>query len=192
MLDALTQVFETAGFWQALILLALGALATGYFVPKIKASMDKKHFESQKLFEAELARQAEVIAAKSKLLIDLSELLWGYLVAALQVSYMRKADQADAHQASLGRYDDQSWERILKIRTTLGGTRWYAADAPYQRMTEFYSTWCNDLNDRVEAICKDGLADERIEQMHEEIRVQFSQRVDEFIRALAHDFELLP
>jgi RNAse (barnase) inhibitor barstar len=74
-------------FYRALPLLAATALLTGFLVPVIKSQLDDRKLRQQKVFESELARQSKVIESQAKLLDDLSDLLWGFLLLSLAVTF---------------------------------------------------------------------------------------------------------
>lgn len=63
-------------FLEKIILLVLTALITGFGIPYVLKRVEQRKLREQKKFEDDLARQGKIIEAQSKLLGDLSQLLW--------------------------------------------------------------------------------------------------------------------
>ena len=70
-----------ADFVEKLVLLFLTAGLTGFLVPLLFRRIDERKHRQQKLYEADLARQAKIIDAQVKLIEDLAELVWDYQTA---------------------------------------------------------------------------------------------------------------
>jgi hypothetical protein len=65
----------TEGFLEKIAILLLTALLTGFLVPYVLKRVDEAKSVQQKIFEADLARQAKIIEAQSKFLDDITETL---------------------------------------------------------------------------------------------------------------------
>jgi hypothetical protein len=138
-MNAVLEVLTSTSFLEKAFLLALGAALTGMIVPMVKSRMDHTRFKQQKVFEAELARQAEVVKARAQFLHDLVDPVWQFQLLALQVSYDSNSDEK--FQAALAAYDEQSWHQLKRIRAVVGGARWFTSEPAYQAVTDFVDQW---------------------------------------------------
>jgi ABC-type Fe3+ transport system substrate-binding protein len=127
-METFVGVLTSAGFLEKVFLLLVGAMLTGIVVPIVKFYMNKNRFKQEKLFEADLSRQEEIVKARSKFLQDLADPLWQFQLLALQVSYYH--DSSDTKfQTAWEEYDRQSWQYLTKIRALVGGSRWFTSEA---------------------------------------------------------------
>lgn len=138
-MDTALGVLASASFLEKVFLLVVGAALTGIIVPVIKFRMDRSWFKQQKKFEAELARQAEIVKARAQFLRDLVDPVWQFQLLALQVSY--DVHSEEKFQAAVANYDDQSWQHLKRIRALVGGARWFTSELAYQALTEFVDGW---------------------------------------------------
>ena len=67
-MEILLGVLASASFLEKVSLLVVGAALTGIIVPVVKFRMDQTRFEQQKIFEAGLAREAELVRRESSVL----------------------------------------------------------------------------------------------------------------------------
>ena len=113
-------------FLEKVSLLVVGAALTGIIVPVVKFRMDQTRFEQQKIFEAGLAREAELVRREAQFLRDLVNPVWQFQLLALQISYDSHSEEK--YQAALASYDEQTWQHLKKIRALVGGARWFTSD----------------------------------------------------------------
>ena len=85
-MEILLGVLASASFLEKVSLLVVGAALTGIIVPVVKFRMDQTRFEQQKIFEAGLAREAELVKARAQFLRDLVDPVWQFQLLALQIS----------------------------------------------------------------------------------------------------------
>lgn len=138
-MEILLGVLASASFLEKVSLLVVGAALTGIIVPVVKFRMDQTRFEQQKIFEAGLAREAELVKARAQFLRDLVDPVWQFQLLALQISYDSPSEEK--YQAALASYDEQSWQHLKKIRALVGGARWFTSDSAYEALTEFVDGW---------------------------------------------------
>jgi len=60
-LRTIIEAIKTPAFIEKILLLLVTAILTGILVPEISAQLSEAHYRDQKLFEAELQRQKDVI-----------------------------------------------------------------------------------------------------------------------------------
>ena len=134
-MPAILEVLASTSFLEKVFLLFVGAALTGLLVPLVKSRMDRTRFEQQKRFEAELARQGELVKARAQFLRDLADPVWNFQLLALQVSY--DSESPEKLQSALTSYDAQSWQHLKQIRALVGGARWFTSEPAYKALTDF-------------------------------------------------------
>jgi len=179
-----------AYFIEKACLLILGALLTGIVVPIIKLRVDRNWFREQKTFEAEVSRQAEIVKARAAFLKDLSEPVWQFQLLALQIVHnaILKIDQDKAFET----YEQQAWPYITKIRTVIGGARWFTSPAAYGMLTEFVDVFLFGEVDGWVRSLWDGLGDSYPSSLYDRLFTESRTRTDALLVALAQDFSLAP
>ena len=96
-------------FIENILMIFITATLTGVLVPLIKARMDDRKFKEQKIFEAELARQAKIIESQEKLLNDVTQLFGTFIYNMVEVSYCKLYVNEQRYDLAQKKYDDQSW-----------------------------------------------------------------------------------
>jgi hypothetical protein len=138
-------LFDDA-FLQGFLLLLATAAITGLLVPLIKGRIDDRKFREQKVFESALARQGKVIDSQAKLLEDLSQLLWAFLLLSLEVTYY--AEQSDSEKFAIAwqKYDETAWDYFGRIRAEISKARRLTSDPTYEALLSVYNTWFMDFD----------------------------------------------
>ena len=133
-------------FVQGLLLLLATAGLTGLLVPVIKGRIDDRKLREQKIFESDLARQSKVIEAQAKLLDDLSDLLWGFLLLSLEVTYYAIQGNDEKYESAWQKYDQKSWEYFGTIRAAISRARRLTAPNTHQALLGVYDAWFMDFD----------------------------------------------
>jgi len=184
------EILVSASFLEKVFLLVVGAALTGVLVPVVKARMDRNRFEQQKRFEAELARQAELVKARAQFLRDLADPVWQFQLLALQVSY--DSDSPEKLESALATYDAQSWQHLKRIRALVGGARWLTSESAYQGLTDFVDSWLvRDIDMRLMSVRRAGKRADWGE-FNRWLYAESRTRTDTLLVALADDFGLGP
>lgn len=189
-MDTALGVLASASFLEKVFLLVVGAGLTGIIVPVIKFRMDRSWFEQQKKFEAELARQAEIVKARAQFLRDLVDPVWQFQLLALQVSYDSHSEER--FQAALASYDDESWQHLKRIRALVGGARWFTSELAYQALTEFVDGWLLHELDMKLMDRRQGKEIEDWMAFNQWLDSESRKRTDALLVVLAKDFGLAP
>jgi hypothetical protein len=108
-------VLTSEAFLQGLFLLIATAVLTGLLVPVLKARLDERRYRDQKVFESDLARQAKIIDAQAAFLDELSELLWGFLLRALALTYYAERRDAARLEEAWTQYDAEAWPFYARL-----------------------------------------------------------------------------
>lgn len=184
------EVLTGSSFLEKAFLLILGAVLTGILVPLIKLRMDRNWFREQKIFEADVARQGEIVRARAQFLKDLVDPVWQFQLLALQVSYdtLMKKQSTEA----LRIYDEQSWQHLKKIRTIIGGARWFTSAYAYNLLMDFVDGWLlRDVDMQLMSLRNQG-KEANWAPFHQWLYDESRKRTDALLVALAQDFNLAP
>jgi len=188
-MNTVLEVLASASFLEKALLLIVGGVLTGIIVPVVKSRMDKSRFEQQKVFEAGLARQAELIRARGQFLQDLVDPVWQFQLLALQVSYDSSAKET--FQKALANYDEQSWQHLKKIRAIVGGARWFTSDSAYSALTEFVDGWLlQEIDGKLMTMRRSRTADWG--HFNQWLYSESRKKTDALLVVLAKDFGLAP
>ena len=183
-------VLASASFLEKVSLLVVGAALTGIIVPIVKFRMDQSRFEQQKIFEAELARQAELVKARAQFLRDLVDPVWQFQLLALQISY--DSNSKERYEAALASYDEQSWHHLKKIRAIVGGARWFTSEPAYEVLTEFVDGWLIREIDVALQKRRRGVEPTNWADFNRWLYSESRIRTDRLLVILANDFGLAP
>jgi hypothetical protein len=184
------EVLASTSFLEKVFLLVVGAVLTGLLVPLVKSRMDRTRFEQQERFEAELARQDELVKARAQFLRDLADPVWHFQLLALQVSY--DGESPEKLQSALTSYDAQSWQHLKQIRALVGGARWFTSEPAYQALTDFVDGWLiHEVDMKLMSVRRAG---QRANwgQFNRWLYAESRTRTDALLVALADDFGLSP
>ena len=188
-MNSFLEVLISASFLEKALLLVVGGVLTGLILPVVKSRMDKTHFKQQKIFEADLARQAEIVKARAQFLRDLVDPVWQFQLLALQISY--DAPTKEKLEAAFENYDEQSWLHLKRIRAIIGGARWFTSDYAYAALTEFVDGWLlASIDTEVMRLRKDKKADWL--GFNKRLYGQSRDKTDSLLVLLAKDFDLAP
>ena len=189
-MPAILEVLASTSFLEKVFLLAVGAALTGLLVPLVKSRMDRTRFEQQKRFEAELARQGELVKARAQFLRDLADPVWHFQLLALQVSY--DSESPEKLQSALASYDAQSWQHLKQIRALVGGARWFTSEPAYKALTDFVDGWLiQEVDMKLMSVRRAG-ARTNWGQFNRWLYAESRTRTDALLVVLADDFGLSP
>lgn len=185
----ITDALKSPSFIQAVGVLIITAVITGLTVPWIKANMDQRKLREQKIFEEGLARQSKVIDAQAALLEQLAELLWGFIILLLEVSYYRLHHNKKAFQSAWERYDKEGWSFFLKIRAQISKARRLTTTQAYQRLLSLYENRLMEMDSRLVALSGQE-EDQGWVEFHKQMLTSTVQETDEVLNHLAEEIHL--
>jgi len=90
------------------------------------------------VFEAELQRQQEIVAAQAKLLERLSALLWEFQLLNYDVFFYHETEDKDAYQKAASKYQDKASEILGQIQAELSASRRLVSPAMHKKLKELY------------------------------------------------------
>ena len=180
-------VLTSTSFIEKTLLVLIGGVLTGILVPIVKSRMDRTRFEQEKIFEAELARQSEIVKARAQFLRDFVDPVWQFQLLALQISY--DSLSRDKLEAALAIYDEQSWLQLKRIRAIAGGARWFTSDFGYAAVTEFVDGWLiQEVDTRVTLLRQSDDADWH--EFNHWLYTGSREKTDSLLLLLAKEFSL--
>ena len=116
--------------------------------------------------------------------------MWQFQLLALQVSYdaLEKKQSTQALEV----YDEQSWQHLKKIRTIIGGARWFTSPNTYNLLTNFVDGFLlRDVDIQLMNLRKKGKESDW-RAFHLWLYEESRKRTDALLVALAQDFNLAP
>jgi hypothetical protein len=170
------------------LLLIVTALLTGLIVPVVKAQMDHRKLQQQKLFEAEIARQGKIIDAQVQLLENLVRMLWEFQLFALAVSYYKFHGEAGKYDAALAEYDDKAWQYFGTIRAEISKARRLVSPPTYETLLKFYTDSLINLDTELMSAARSPRGDWNA--LHERIYSGMAKQTDDIVNLLAEELRL--
>jgi hypothetical protein len=179
-------------FIENILIIFITATLTGVLVPLIKARMDDRKFKEQKIFEAELARQAKIIESQEKLLNDVTQLFGTFIYNMVEVSYCKLYVSEKRYDLAQKKYDDQSWIFFREISVEISKAIRLTSKETYDLLQELYREELIPLDERLVSLIKNSSAsNEEWVEFHEYIRVTVAPKRDVVIDALARELSLI-
>lgn len=128
-------------FLEQIILLVLTALITSFGIPVLLQRID----------EAKI-RQAKIIEAQSKLLDDLSQILWKWRYMAKQVVYYGANGNQELYARARNEYNESIWLILHEFRVEISKARRLVSEKAYERLNALYDYIIGDLDLKISAI----------------------------------------
>jgi hypothetical protein len=181
-------------FLEKIILLALTALITGFGMPYVLKRIEERKQREQRKLEADLARQAKIIEAQSKLLDDLSRVLWKWRYLAKKVVYYGSEKSKERYEIARKEYDDSVWDILNEFRTEISRARRLVSEQAYEELQSLYDYIVRDIDRKISDIIKREELDAKSVQESSDLGPRFSlevsQRIDDAIDRLASELGL--
>lgn len=178
-------------FWEKIVLLILTALLTGLGIPWLLKRIEQGKLLEQKKFEADLVRQGKILEAQSKLLDDLSELLWKWRYLAKKVVYYGAKEDVDQYQLARKLYDETVWDILNEFRAQISRSRRLISEQAYQRLNDLYRYVVHDIDLEISRIIGKEQPDVKFcQEMSERFSVEVSRKLDDALDDLASELNL--
>jgi hypothetical protein len=182
--------FLDEDFIQKIFLLGATALLTGFGVPWIKSRLDDQKFRQQKTFESELARQSTVLESQAKLLDDLSDLLWDFLLLSLAVTFYALHKHKEKFKKAWDTYDEKNWEYFGNIRATLSTARRLTSPTTHEALFAVYNDWFMEFDKELTRVGQLGLNSSEWRTLHDRIYSEGVPLIDRALTELAMELKL--
>jgi hypothetical protein len=178
-------------FYQQAALLVLGALLTGFGVPCVLRRIDARKLREQKLFEADLARQAKLLEAQSVLLDELTRVVWAWRYLAKQVVYYGSRGDDVRFARARDRYEEGVWTLLDELRTQISKSRRLVSETAFANLNGLYRYIVDDVDRSVaEHAMGPGLDRQGCAELASRFSREVSQRLDEELFMLAQALRL--
>jgi hypothetical protein len=175
-------------FLGKLVLFALAALVTGFAIPMILKQITARKLETQKRFEADLARQGKVIEAQVELLESLSQFLWEFQLSAIAVSYYHALTDKALYETALKKYDEKVADVLGRIRAEISKSLRLTSEETYASLKDLYYKGLVDLDIRLRSLAEGR--DDKWMDFNRYAVFDFAEQVDRVINALAQELRL--
>ncbi len=121
-----------------LVILAATAALSGLLVPYVIKRIDTRRHETQKILEAQLARQSRLIDAQSELLEELANSLWTFQFRAIAVTYYHGVHLEELYTDAVSQYDSSTIDNLVRIRTAISKSIYLCSTSVYEKLKVLY------------------------------------------------------
>jgi hypothetical protein len=187
-------MIPSQSFVETLILLLLTLGLIGVLVPFLFWRIDERKKREQKAFEADLARQGQILDAQVKLVKDLSDLLWEYQLLLVAVPYYRQFPKRNRYPIALNAYEERAGELLVRIRAEISKALHLTPPSLYQELKDLYYNELLQLDLKVSEL---ALGDDRgldraaeWQKLNHYAVQELAERVDKLIDRLATELAL--
>jgi hypothetical protein len=179
-------------FLEKIAILLLTALLTGFLVPYVLKRVDEAKSVQQKIFEADIARQAKIIEAQSKFLDDITETLWNWRYLSMKVAYYGMGDHGPSYAAARKDYDLQIWDVLNRLRNQINKSRRLASEEAYKMLVSLYDRIV-EIDAQLTQAASESPSPKQSEELSELntlIRWEMTEKLDEVVDLLAKELRL--
>src|SRR5579872_76552 len=179
-------------FLQQVVLLLLTALISGFGIPYVMKVVDDRKAIRQKKFEADLARQERLIDSQSKLLDDLTQILWKWRYLAKSVVYYRSRNDKERYDTARKQYEDTVWNLLNEFRTDISRSRMLVSESAFQNLNSLYDYVVHDLDLKVSDLMSEDSPhiQEDCRKMADRFSKEVSEKLDQALNDLASELQL--
>ena len=178
-------------FLENIVLLILTALITGFGIPYVLKKVEARKLQEQKKFEASLIRQGKIIESQSKLLDDLSELLWKWRYLAKKVVYYGSEKNMERYDLARKQYDESVWDILQDFRAEISRSRRLVSENAFEKLNKLYGYVVYEIDQEISDLIKmEELDVERAIEIAQRFSEEVSKRLDDAIDDLASELNL--
>ena len=183
----------SSDFVEKLMILVLTAILTGFLVPYILTRVDAAKSKEQKLFEADVARQAKLIDAQAKFLDDITEALWQWRYLSIRVTFHADDSAEERYTASVKDYEGKIWDTLSKLRNEISKSRRLVSEEAYKSLVSLYDH-ITDLDSELAGFVRADLPRQKriaaVAELQKMLRWEMTAKLDEVIDMLAREVGL--
>lgn len=178
-------------FIERLFFFVLAALVTGFGIPYVLKRVEERKFREQKKFEADLARQDKIIEAQSKLLDELSQVLWKWRYLAKKVVYYGAQENTARYNIAKKEYEESVWDILNEFRTEISKSRRLVSERAYEKLDSLYGYIVGDIDVRITALIRrKRLESKESGEIAERFSNEVSKKLDDALDDLASELHL--
>lgn len=192
-MEQFIELLKSSAFQEKAVLLLLTAVLTGVVVPQIMASLSQSRFREQKIFEAEIQRQRDILSAQSELLKNLSRLVWDFQLMNINISFYKLNGSIDGYKLAIKNYQNRSAEVLGQIRAELSMARRLVSPAMHQKLSKLYFETLLPIDSNLELLIQGGSGASKSEwrRQHDNSFESAQKQIDEVMTELARELRLV-
>lgn len=172
-------------FIRAVFLLIITGGLTGLLVPQLAAALAERRHRKQKLFEAELIRQRDILTSQSELLRSMSNIAWRFQLRNIAVSYYRLLGDDKNYGLACEKYQSEATDLLGQFRAELSTSRRFVSPDMYERLRSLYFSKLLSVDASLESLIRKNGSD------IEEWQVQHNRSFDDAQSAIESTLTLL-
>lgn len=178
-------------FLENVFLIVLTALLTGFGIPYVLGRIEERKLLERKKFDADLVRQSKILEAQSKLLEDLSGLLWKWRYLGKKVVYYGAEKNVERYDLAKKQYDESIWDIINEFRAEISRSRRLVSERAYKRLDSLYNYVVGDVDMQISSITRMEQPDvEKSLELGKRFTDEVSKKLDDAIDDLASELNL--
>ena len=168
-------------FIQKVVLLLITAVISGFGIPYVLNIVQERKL-----------RQAKLVDSQSKLLDDLTRILWKWRYLAKSVAYYRTRNDSERYECARKDYENTVWSLLEEFRTEISRSRRLVSEGAFQRLNVLYEYVIHDLDFKISNLIASD--DPRLQNdwanMAHRFTKEVSSELDEALDHLAADLRL--
>lgn len=177
-------------FFEKLLLLAITALVTGFFVPYVLRGIDESKSIEQKRLDADISRQTKLIDAQSRFLDETTEALWNWRYLSMKVAYNGAESRDEQYTLAVSGYEAGIWDTLNRIRSQTSKARRLVSEKGYQNLVGLYQRIV-ELDAELDGIVRQRLSTEQrakaLAPISKRIYSEMSAELDQTLDVLAQE-----
>jgi hypothetical protein len=190
-LRRVVELLKTPAFLEKVVLLLITAALTGVLVPAIAGWLSEARFREQKVFEAELQRQRDILSAQSELLKSLSKLSWEFQLMNIDVSFYKLNKNKIAYSRAVEKYQSKAGEILGLIRAEMSTSRRLVSPFMQQKLSKLYFETLLPIDASIEQLIQKGDAKQaEWNRQHNASFVDAQKQIDDVLTELAVELKL--
>ncbi len=185
-------LLKAPDFIGKVMLLLITAALTGILVPEISAELSENRFREQKLFEADLQRQREILSAQNDLLSTLSERLWELVLLNINVSFYKFNGDENSYKNAVEAYQGKSAKILGLIRTDLSKSKRLISPSMQDKLKTLYYKTLLKVDGNLERLITKGpeAGIGEWQKQHNDSFGEAQGQIDNFITELAIELKV--
>jgi hypothetical protein len=186
------ELLKESEFLKKVALLLITAALTGVLVPQIAGYLSETRYREQKVFEAKLQRQHDILSAQSELLKNLSKLVWEIQLMNINVSFYKMNGNETGYRIAVEKYQSKSAEILGQIRAELSASRRLVSPLMQQRLSKLYFETLLPIDANLEELIQKGVKVKHTEwqKQHDASFGDAQKQIDDVLTELAVELEL--
>ena len=179
-------------FIRTVVVLAITAGLTGFLVPQVAAALAERRHRKQKLFEAELTRQRDILASQSELLRSMSKIAWRFQLLNIAVSFYRLLGDSKNYALASEKYQAEAADLLGQFRSELSTSRRLVSPSMHEKLRALYFSTMLPIDASLEQLIRknDSAQTEKWQEQHKRSFEDAQSAIEEALSELAFELQL--